>query len=98
MKLFKLAVEYGLKNLPKDFVFSTITINYNLRCIPHKDGGNAGISCLTTLGNYEGGELVIEKTEWDIKHKPLIFNGGSCLHATAPFVGDRWSVVYYKIL
>ena len=96
MKLYKLAIEYGLKNLPKDFIFTTITINYNLRCIPHKDGGNAGISCLTTLGNYEGGGLFIEGKLYPTHKKILMFDGSKCLHETEKFEGERYSIIYYR--
>ena len=96
MKLYKLAIEYGLKNLPKDFIFTTITINYNLKCLPHKDGGNAGISCLTTLGNYEGGGLFIEGKLYPTEKKILMFDGAKCLHETEQFTGDRYSIIYYK--
>ena len=96
MKLYKLAIEYGLKNLPKDFIFTTLTINHNLRCLPHKDGANAGISCLTTLGDYKGGGLFIEGKLYPTKNKILMFDGSKYLHETEKFEGNRYSIIYYK--
>lgn len=95
-ELFNLCVEYGLKILPKDFIFTTITINHNLKCLPHKDNGNFGLSCITALGEFENGSLFVEGKKYDIKNKVLMFDGSKCLHETENFIGERYTIIYYK--
>ena len=38
----------------------TVTHNRNLRAFPHRDGRNSGPSHICFLGDFEGGELVLE--------------------------------------
>lgn len=92
------ALKTLIKEIDPTFQYDSITLNQNFKCEPHYDKANTSPSLIVAFGDYEGGELIVEGCPIDINRKPLIFNGGSCLHATAPFVGDRWSVVYYKIL
>ena len=80
-----------------EFEYTSITLNYNLQCQPHNDKNNKGPSMIIGLGFYEGGELVIEGINYDIKNKVLIFNGAEKEHWTNPFTGDRYSVVYYSV-
>ena len=47
------------------------------------------------LGNYSGGELVVESETHDIRYKPLEFNGWTQRHYTKPFVGERYSLVFF---
>ena len=96
MDLFYLLIEYGLKILPRDFIFTSITVNYNLKCLPHKDNGNFGFSCITALGEFQNGNLFIEGKKYDIKNNVLMFDGSKCLHQTENFSGDRYTIIYYK--
>jgi hypothetical protein len=96
MDLFYLLIEYGLKILPRDFIFTSITVNYNLKCLPHKDNGNFGFSCITALGEFENGNLFIEGEKYDIKNNLVMFDGSKCLHQTENFSGDRYTIIYYK--
>lgn len=77
-------------------VFSTITINKNVQCKPHIDRYNKGETIIIGLGRYEGGELVIEHTPFDIRHKPQYFNGARFTHWTKDWVGDRYSIMFYR--
>jgi hypothetical protein len=43
------------------FTYTHITVNKNLQCKRHTDGGNAGLSYIIGFGNYTGGELQIEE-------------------------------------
>ena len=86
-------------NIHKDFEFTDIQINFNWQSPPHFDKGNTGKSLIIGLGNYKGGELVIEKEEEkeivDIRHKPFIFDGQKYKHWTQDFTGNRMSIVLY---
>ena len=41
------------------------------------------------LGDYSGGELVVEGELHDIRYKPLEFDGWNKIHWTLPFAGPR---------
>ena len=91
------ALKELIKQIDPTFDYDSITLNQNFKCEPHYDKANTSPSLIVAFGDFEGGELEVEGCPIDINKKPLIFNGGSCLHATADFTGDRWSVIYYKI-
>ena len=86
-----------IHHIDSSFEYNSITINKNFKCRPHYDKNNKSPSMIIGLGDYEGGELVVEKCEMDIKNNPVIFNGGSCLHWVNEFIGDRFTIVYYNI-
>jgi hypothetical protein len=100
-ELFKLIVEYGNEILPTGFDYTVITLNYNLKAKKHKDGGNAGVSCITFLGDYTGGGLyVYDKQDnpklYDTHNKVIVFNGAELAHRTESFKGDRYALIYYS--
>lgn len=80
-----------------DFEWTTITLNKNFKCEPHKDGKNIGYSYIIGIGDYDGGELNVEGEKVDIKNKFYKFNGSEKVHFVEPwFNGDRYSLVFYK--
>jgi hypothetical protein len=93
-EVLKLLEKVALHYFP-DFSYDTITLNHNIQCLPHYDGRNVGESFIIGFGEYTGGELVIEGQEFDIRYKPLLFNGASMKHWSNQWKGDRWSAVYY---
>jgi len=76
--------------------FSTVTINHNVLCLPHKDVRNDGTTMIVGLGDYTGGELVVEGKTIDINHRPYWFNGYLHEHYNTAHDGDRWSVMFYS--
>jgi len=84
-------------HIDPQFVYNAITVNKNFRCLPHKDKYNIKPSLIIALGDYTGGELNIEGVKFDINWNPLVFNGGKLEHSTEPFIGTRYSIVYYSI-
>jgi hypothetical protein len=48
------------------------------------------------LGDYIGGELNIEGEQLDIHYKPVEFDGWNKMHWTMPFIGDRYSLVWFS--
>lgn len=84
------------------FGYTHITLNRNLRCKRHTDGGNAGPSYIAAFGAYAGGELLVEQpgggmpeTLLDLKSKFVMFNGKTQPHETLAFTGERFTLVYY---
>eukprot|EP00804_Cyclotella_cryptica_P003142 CCRYP_013762-RC/>CCRYP_013762-RC protein AED:0.15 eAED:0.15 QI:123/1/1/1/1/1/5/1764/877 len=77
---------------------STIAINRNAQFRPHTDNGaGAGQSnsLIVGLGNYAGGELMVEGVKNDIRYNPIEFDGWKERHWTLPFKGERFSLVWF---
>ena len=69
--------------------------------MPHKDSGAGNgqqVSLIVGLGNYSGGQLGVEGTIHDIQYMPLEFDGWKQRHWTLPFVGERFSLVWFSPL
>jgi hypothetical protein len=81
------------------FTFTTITINYNYASAPHQDVNHEdGRARIIALGDFEGGELNIEGAgDINIRNNWYDFDG-RILHSTKPFVGERYSLVYFTHL
>lgn len=85
------------------FQFSSIQYNKNHKAMKHTDGNNVGTSMIIGLGDYTGGELIVydkdgkNPTKHNIKNRFIKFNGSIYPHETAPFKGERYSLVFYNI-
>jgi hypothetical protein len=101
-ELFDLLIKFGNEIAPKGFEYQAITLNKDMQAKKHVDGGNAGFSVLTGLGDFTGGELNVYEpdgnnpTTYDLKDHTLIFNGSLLPHMTEPFKGRRYTIIYYK--
>ncbi|KAL7494910.1 hypothetical protein ACHAWT_005058 [Skeletonema menzelii] len=96
--LVKAAFELERALFPDREPSSTIAINRNAQFRPHKDkGAGAGqsTSLIVAMGNFVGGELVVEGTRKDIRYNPIQFNGWKQRHWTLPFKGERYSLVWF---
>jgi hypothetical protein len=84
------------------FKFTSIQYNKNNRAARHRDAKNVGVSYIIGLGDYTGGELIIfdenEKNpvKHDIRGKFNTFDGSKYPHETAPFKGERYTLVFYN--
>ena len=84
------------------FKFTSIQYNKNNRAARHRDAKNVGVSYIVGLGDYTGGELIVfdenEKNpvKHDIKDKFYSFNGSKYPHETAPYKGERYTIVFYS--
>jgi hypothetical protein len=92
-ELHHLLMEYANKHVM--IPFTSIQVNCNYICAPHKDHGNIGQSFIIGFGDYTGGELCIDsdKNAYDIR-SGLLFNGSEKLHWTKPWTGTRYSLVF----
>lgn len=97
-ELMKAAFELEIALCPNREPSSTIAVNRNAQFRPHVDNGaGAGQSrsLIVGLGTYAGGELMVEGKKHDIRYKPIEFNGWTERHWTLPFVGERYSLVWF---
>ena len=96
--LMRAAFELEIALRPDREPSSTIAINRNAQFRPHTDSGaGAGqsTSLIVGLGDYCGGDLVLEGEQKDIRYKATEFNGWKQRHWTMPFKGERFSLVWF---
>lgn len=77
---------------------SHCAVNCNAQFTPHVDSGRGcgqSMSMIVGLGSYSGGAIYIEETPFNIHYKPLEFDGWRDRHWTEPFVGERYSLVWF---
>ena len=53
------------------------------------------MSMIVGLGDYSGGELMVEGSQHDIRYKAVEFDGWKLRHWTRPFRGERFSLVWF---
>lgn len=94
-KLHYLLMKFARDNV--SIPFTSIQVNENYATKSHKDKHNVGDSYIVAFGNYTGGELVLNDTkkEYNIRHRPLLFNGAEIEHSTNDFIGMRYSLVFH---
>jgi len=95
--LHKLLDDFGQKYVKPHINWTSVQVNKNFSCKPHKDIGNLGDSYIIGLGNYVNGELVIEDAPYNINLRGLLFNGSERLHWTKDWSGDRVTLVYHTL-
>lgn len=79
------------------FHVDNFMINKNFQTKPHYDKLNVGDCFVFSVGDYEGGELVIEDIPYNIRYNPIIFDGKTKLHYNLPITsGTKWSVVGFN--
>ena len=77
---------------------SHCAVNCRAQFLPHVDSGRGAgqsRSMIVGLGNYNGGETVVESTPSDIRYNPLEFDGWKERHWTAAYEGERFSLVWF---
>ena len=93
----------------QDLCFSSIQLNKNFACRRHRDQGNAGPSALAAFGTFSRGRLwTWEHDDWcccleDLSYAQgalhevdsLVYFDGRNAHETEPYVGERFSLVFY---
>jgi hypothetical protein len=53
------------------------------------------------FGSFTDGELVLKDgvdKPYNIRHRPLLFDGSKLEHYTKEFTGKRWSIVYHTLV
>ena len=95
-------IQFGNCLVPVGWTYDSITVNKNMIANKHKDCKNVGLSVIVGIGAYTGGKLRVwdenneNMQEYNIKNKPLTFNGGLLYHEGTPFNKTRYTFVFYK--
>lgn len=77
---------------------SHCAVNCNAQFTPHVDSGRGlgqSLSMIVGLGDYVGGELRVEHKQHDIRYTAVEFDGWKLRHWTLPFLGERFSLVWF---
>jgi hypothetical protein len=96
-RLHKLLDTFGNKYVKPHINWTSVQVNKNFSCKPHKDIGNLGNSYIVGFGTYAGGTLCVEDFDYNINLRGLLFNGSERLHWTKPWTGDRYSLVFHTL-
>ena len=90
-----------VKAVDPDYTFSSMQVNKNFRGQPHRDKGDHSYQYALSLGNFTGGELLIETddpqrlTIFETKDR-LTKCDGRRPHWVAPYFGTRYSLIMYR--
>lgn len=95
VELYSLLMDYAKRHV--SIPFTSIQVNQNYPCKPHKDLHNLGLSYIVAFGDYTGGELVVEGVKYDIREKGFLFDGSQLTHWTEPWEGNRVSMVFHTL-
>jgi len=81
-----------------DFKYTTVQVNHNCAMGYHTDKNNQGDTVILSLGEYEGGYLVIDEKKYNTNCKAIRFNATKIPHmVTNDIVGTKYSLVYFSI-
>lgn len=100
-KLFKRIRDFAAKYVK--IPYTSIQINDNFVCAPHKDSHNEGLSYIVAFGDFLDGELCIangttgEDIDYNINLRGLLFDGSVHTHWTKPWRGHRYSLVFHTM-
>lgn len=95
-ELYEKILKFGKTFVPFDF--TSIHVNHNVVCPRHLDPYNTGPSCIISIGDYKGCNLVVESYgEYDTNCKPLIFDGSKLYHYNTQLIsGNKYSFVFFN--
>jgi hypothetical protein len=96
-KLHHLLMQFAEIYVKPYVSFTSIQVNVNYPCKPHKDISNVGDSYIVAFGDYRGGQLCIEDANYNIDRRGLLFNGSEHLHWTREWTGNRISLVFHTL-
>jgi len=77
---------------------SHCAVNCKAQFLPHVDSGRGAgqsLSMIVGLGDYGGGDIVVESMSHDIRYAPLEFDGWRERHWTDTYNGERFSLVWF---
>ena len=77
---------------------SHCAVNCRAQFLPHVDSGRGAgqsLSMIVGLGDYGGGDIVVESMSHDIRYGPLEFDGWRERHWTDTYNGERFSLVWF---
>jgi hypothetical protein len=81
-----------------DFKFTTVQVNNNCSIGYHTDKNNQGDTVILSLGEYEGGLLIVDGVEYNTDCCAVRFNATKIPHMVPnDIVGTKYSLIYFSI-
>jgi len=96
-KLYHLVMKIALVCLPLDFTYTSAQL---IKGICKLDNHNKGKSYIVRFGTYTDGELVLKQptdTQYNIRHRPIIFDCSQTEYYFKEARGDPWTLVFYTV-
>jgi len=107
-ELYACLIRISEKYFP-EHKWSSIQLNHNVTCTPHKDKHNNGKSIIFAVGDYTGSKLIIEMASGrqppdeevcvvthNIHNTIVSFEGSQHIHWNSPLLsGNKYSFVFY---
>lgn len=98
-KLYDCLIKLADKYFP-EHKWTSIQLNKNVTCTPHKDKHNNGSSIIFAVGDYVGSDLIIEMASGVVTHNIcntiVSFDGSQHTHWNTPLIsGNKYSFVFY---
>jgi hypothetical protein len=90
-------MKFALMYLPPDFTFTSVQVMTDIQKF---DKCNKGKSYVVRLGAFTEGELVLKTptdTEYNIRHRPIIFNPTEIAHYFKEAKGTPFTLVFYNL-
>ena len=73
-------------------------MNKNVVAPRHVDSKNVGVSLIISIGDYEGGNLIVEGIEYDTRYTGHVFDGSTMEHWNSPITsGTKYSFVLFNV-
>ena len=100
-RVYRALFDFAKHVCPPGMDVTSVTLNYGVKALKHKDSFNVGDSVIVGISEYTGGKLRVytsetDYTAYDIKDAPLMFNGSELAHETEDFWGRRYTIIYYS--
>lgn len=87
-----------IQQIYPDFTYTTIQVNHNCSIGYHTDKNNQGDTVILSLGEYEGGYLVIDEKKYNTNCNAIRFDATKIPHmVTNDIVGTKYSLIYFTI-
>ena len=81
---------------PTGFSFTSVHVNKNVVCGPHRDKGNVGNSVIVSFGDYEGGLFHTKDLSLSTNCRAILLDGRATEHWTDEILsGTKYSLVFY---
>ena len=93
-RLHYLLMRFGREHV--NIPFTSIQVSDNETHVKHSQG-----NCyIVSFGDYTDGEIVIDTKEYNIRHRPLVFDISKLEHtySSKEFRGVRYTLIYYTLL
>jgi hypothetical protein len=87
-----------MQEVPR-FSYTTIVVNKNVVTNPHRDKYNVGPTLLLGLGNFRGGDLVVNDEPFKISSHRWLYFWGKDLHSNTPLTyGTKYTITLFTLL